>query len=68
MQVPDILGLPWSEAEVLLKKAGLKYRAGWTKPTRNFFKPDEQSCYVVRIQKGADGILKITLANRLVIP
>ena len=68
MQYPDVLGLPWSEAEVMLKESGTAYRSNMTRPTRNFFETDEQSLYVIRTKSGADGILEVTLAARLANP
>jgi hypothetical protein len=65
LSCPDILGLPWSEAEVMLKKSDTSYVISMTRPTRNFFETDEQSPYVIRTKYGADGILEITLAVRL---
>ncbi len=65
MQYPDILGLPWREAEVMLKNTGTAYRSNLTRPTRDFFKTDEELLYVIRAKSGEDGILEITLAGRL---
>lgn len=65
MRCPDILGLPWDEAEGMLLKSGAAYRVDMTRPTKDFFETNDKLPYVVRVKFDTDGILKITLANRL---
>lgn len=49
----------------MLKNTGTAYRSNLTRPTRDFFKTDEELLYVIRAKSGEDGILEITLAGRL---
>ena len=62
---PDVAGLPWEEAERMLRAAGVSFRTFIARPTRDFFKRDEQSLYVIRAKRGADGIWELALAARL---
>lgn len=62
----DYIGRPWEEAEAMLRTAGLAYVTEMTRPTRDFFKTDETSLFVVRQRELAGGILQLTLAARCV--
>ena len=65
MDCPDILALPWQEAEELLQKAGIYYEWEITRPTRDFFKTDESRLYVLRVQEYEQGI-KVTLGAKVI--
>lgn len=61
---PDILALPWPEAEARLKAAEVSYDTEIARPTRNFFPVDEDILYVIRERELADGKLLVTLAAK----
>ena len=65
MDCPDIIALPWEEAEALLQKAGRPYEWEITRPVRDFFKTDEQRLYVLRVQERGQGI-KVTLGAKVI--
>ena len=65
MDYPDIIALPWEEAEKLLLEAGTPYEREITRPTRDFFKTDENRLYVLRVQEHGQGI-KVTLGAKVI--
>ena len=65
MDCPDILALPREEAEKLLQEAGLACEWEITRPTRDFFKTDENRLYVLRVQEQRQGI-KVTLGAKVI--
>ena len=65
MDCPDILALPWQEAEGLLQEAGISYAWEITRPTRDFFKTDESRLYVLRVREQEQGI-KVTLGAKVI--
>ena len=65
MDYPDIIALPWEEAEKLLAEAGTSFTWEITRPTRDFFKTDEHRLYVLRVQEHGQGI-KVTLGAKVV--
>ena len=54
----DVVGRPLAEAETLLRAADIKYTTTVSRPTRDFFKIEEQALYVVRQQLQPDGTFK----------
>ncbi len=64
MEEVDVLGRSWQVAKERLDALALSYEIEWTRPTKDFFPVDEQSCYVVRQRREGDKI-KIVLAARL---
>ena len=54
---------PFAEAKAELDGEGINYTTEITRPTRDFFKTDENNLYVVRV-KQADGRLLLTLAGK----
>ncbi len=65
MDCPDIIALPWEEAEALLQQAGISYEWEITRPTRDFFKTDERRLYVLRVQEHGQAI-KVTLGAKVI--
>ena len=65
MDCPDIIALPWEEAEKLLQEAGTPYEREITRPTRDFFKTDASRLYVLRVQEHGQGI-KVTLGAKVI--
>ena len=65
MDCPDILALPWQEAEGLLQEEGISYAWEITRPTRDFFKTDESRLYVLRVREHGQGI-KVTLGAKVI--
>lgn len=61
--IPDIIALPWAEAEKRLKAAGCRYTTEITRPTRDFFKTDESRLYTVRVRRHENELL-VTLAAK----
>ena len=61
---PDVIGRPWTEAELLLTSAHCCYQTEITRPTRDFFKTDNTCLYVVRVRERADGTIMLTLAAK----
>lgn len=61
--VPDIIALPWAEAERRLIEAGCRYTTEITRPTRDFFKTDESRLYTVRVRRHENELL-VTLAAK----
>lgn len=61
--VPDIIALPWAEAEKRLIAVGCRYTTEITRPTRDFFKTDESRLYTVRVQRHENELL-VTLAAK----
>lgn len=63
LDFPDIIALPWAEAEDLLQTNGCRYITEITRPTRDFFKTDESRLYVVKAVCKAEMLL-VTLAAK----
>ena len=61
---PDVIGRPWTEAELLLTSAHCCYQTEITRPTRDFFKTDVTCLYVVRLREQPDGTLFLTLVAK----
>ena len=60
--IPDCIGRPQHEAEALLEAAGLSFEEEITRPTRDFFKTNENYLYVLRERKNPEGSLQFVLA------
>lgn len=63
--MPDVLGRPFKEAEVILNSAGIKYDFEYSRPTSSFFTLDEDNYYVIRQKVLDDGRLMLTLSMKL---
>lgn len=59
----NLIGRPWAEAKALLEQEGVPYQTEITRPTRDFFKTDENCLYVVRAIM-REGELLITLVGK----
>lgn len=62
--LPDVLARPLSEAEQMLREKGCAWTTEITRPTRDFFKTDENCLYVVREKILSDGKILLTLAAK----
>ena len=56
------IGRPWREVEAELRQSGLRYVSEITRPTRDFFKTNENYLYVLRERKNPEGSLQFVLA------
>ena len=60
----DVTGLPQDVAELRLNQVGIAYSFEITRPTRDFFKVDEETLYVVRQKLTEQKKLLLTLAAK----
>ena len=58
------VGRPWHAVEQELQAAGVHYETEITRPTRDFFKTNENYLYVLRERKSPEGSLQFVLAAR----
>ena len=56
------VGRPWHAVEQELQAAGVHYETEITRPTRDFFKTNENYLYVLRERKSPEGSLQFVLA------
>lgn len=56
------VGRPWHAVERELLAAGVRYETEITRPTRDFFKTNENYLYVLRERKNPEGSLQFVLA------
>lgn len=61
----ELVGRPLPEALSELQKSGKRFIVGYTHPTRDVFKVDQDQIYIIRERTDEDGVVHLTAAAKL---